>query len=838
MHTLWLSLIIAINVFALPASAASGFSQERWAGELWEMEQWVAANFLDTAETEAPQAILTVLANNDPVQKNARLGRPLRIADRMFWQGLFCHAYSKVLVRLPSGATKFEATVGLDSNEQTVGGRGSVMFSVSVAGKEFFCSSLLREGMAGVPVSTDLGGTREFVMEVHDAGDGIACDQADWAEARVTLTDGTVVWLGDMAMNDPHRPAHDAELPFSFTYADRPSTRALGSWPLQRGNRKLDDNHTEHTLTYSDPETGLVFRCVAIQYHDFPAVEWTLYFKNTGSSDTPVLEDIQPLNTLLRRYRWPEREPTEFVLHHFTGSPCTPRDYEPHRMRLDPKADKIVAAAGGRPTNSDLCYFNIEWPSRGVIIGIGWPGQWAARFTRDDTESLRVRVGQELTHFKLHPGEEVRTPLIAIMFWSGDWVHGQNVWRRWMMAHNLPRPGGRLPPCPQLAACSSHQFGEMIHANEENQKLFIDRYLEEGLRLDYWWMDAGWYVNETGWPNTGTWEVDRERFPRGLRAITDHAHEKGVKSIVWFEPERVTPGTWLYKNHPEWLLGPEGATKLLNLGNLQARRWLTEHVDRLIAVEGIDLYRNDFNIDPLPYWRANDAEDRQGITEINYVSGYLSYWDELRCRHPDMLIDSCASGGRRNDLETLRRAVPLLRSDYIFEPVGNQCHTYGIAFWMPFYGTGTISYDPYHFCSVMCPHFTACWDVRRKDLDYDAIRRLVAGWKKVAPYFMGDYYPLTNYSLEKDVWIGWQFDRPDLGQGMVQLFRRAESIYESARLALRGLDPDSSYTVSDLDSQSSDRLSGRELMEKGLPVSIPDRPGASIVTYRKVTVKQ
>ena len=54
-----------------------------------------------------------------------------------------------------------------------------------------------------------------------------------------------------------------------------------------------------------------------------------------------------------------------------------------------------------------------------------------------------------------------------------------------------------------------------------------------------------------------------------------------------------------------------------------------------------------------------------------------------------MLIDSCASGGRRNDLETLRRAVPLLRSDYIMEPVGNQCHTYGIAFWYPYYGTGT-----------------------------------------------------------------------------------------------------------------------------------------------------
>ena len=69
-------------------------------------------------------------------------------------------------------------------------------------------------------------------------------------------------------------------------------------------------------------------------------------------------------------------------------------------------------------------------------------------------------------------------------------------------------------------------------------------------------------------------------------------------------------------------------------------------------------------MDPLSFWRDNDAEDRQGITEIRHVEGYLAYWDELRRRHPEMLIDTCASGGRRNDLETLRRAVPLLRSDF------------------------------------------------------------------------------------------------------------------------------------------------------------------------------
>ncbi len=466
---------------------------------------------------------------------------------------------------------------------------------------------------------------------------------------------------------------------------------------------------------------------------------------------------------------------------------------------------------------------------------MGWPGQWAADFVRDGDRALQVRAGQELTHFRLHPGEEVRTPLVVLQFWKDDYIRSQNTWRRWMIAHNLPRPGGNLPPV-QLAACSSHQFGEMINADSASQKLFIDRYLKEGLKLDYWWMDAGWYWNRWGWPHVGTWEVDTKRFPGGLRPICDHGHAKGVKSIVWFEPERVMPDTWLSDKHPEWLLGADGGTKLLNLGNPQAREWLIDHIDKLITSEGIDLYRQDFNMDPLDYWRTADEPERQGITEIRYVEGYLAYWDALRERHPNMLIDSCASGGRRNDLETLRRAVPLLRSDYIMEPVGNQCHTYGISFWIPYFGTGTGSgaIDPYLLRSVMCPHFTACFDVRRTDLDYEMIRRVMGQWRDIAEYFYGDYYPLTHYSLEKDVWIGWQFHSPEKDAGMIQVFRRAESVYESARFKLRGLDPAATYVVQDLDTADIQELTGSALMDDGLKVAIETQPGSVVITYKKV----
>jgi alpha-galactosidase len=686
----------------------------------------------------------------------------------------------------------------------------------------------MSEGMPGVPVEVNLDGAREFTLLVSDASDGNDWDQADWANAKVVLADGRELWLSDLPVHDSERAAYATQLPFSFTYAGQSSRDLLKCWNLTRTTRELAGKGREYTLTWKDNQTGLVCRCVAIEYRDFPTVEWTLYFKNTDQQNTPVLSNIQALDTYLER-----GAVGEFTLHHHTGSICSAHDYQPHQTELGRNAVREITTSGGRPTNSNLPYFNIEWHGEGLIAVIGWPGQWAASFAREGDRGLRIRGGQALTHLKLHPGEEIRSPLIVLQFYKGDRLRSQNIWRQWMAAHNMPRPGGQLPSV-QMAACSSHQYGEMLRANTDNQIMFINRYLAEGFQLDYWWMDAGWYVNNGHWGNTGTWKVDTNRFPGGLLPICNHAHAKGVKTIVWFEPERVSPGTWLYKERPEWLLGPDGQQKLLDLGNPEARKWLINHVDKIISEQGIDLYRQDFNIDPLSYWRANDAPDRQGITEICHVMGYLAYWDELRRRHPEMLIDSCASGGRRNDLETLRRAVPLLRSDYIMEPVGNQNHTYGISFWIPFYGTGTGRrvFDAYYLRSALCPHFTACFDMRLEDVDLDLARRELSWWRQWGRHLAGDYYPLTSYSLANDVWMAWQFDQSDLGQGVVQVFRRAESPYETGRFRLQGLRPDAGYFVKNLDENKAQRFDGSELMDAGLEVRLPASPAAAVLTYK------
>ncbi len=169
-----------------------------------------------------------------------------------------------------------------------------------------------------------------------------------------------------------------------------------------------------------------------------------------------------------------------------------------------------------------------------------------------------------------------------------------------------------------------------------------------------------------------------------------------------------------------------------------------------------------------------------------------------------MFIDTCASGGRRNDLETLRRALPLLRSDEIMEPTGQQNHTYGVSLWIPFTGTG-IGEDanPYVLRSQMAPSNTGCWDVRDEKLDYAGIRKLLAERQATEPLRQGDYYPLSGYAAGNDATMAWQFNRPVEGDGMVQAFRRPDSKTDSLVLKLNALDAAATYRVQDADDEAN-----------------------------------
>jgi len=628
--------------------------------------------------------------------------------------------------------------------------------------------------------------------------------------------------------------------PFTFTYDGKPSSEFLAKWASAPKISAAGDKSIE-TVVYRDPATKLRVTALYTLFPDFPAAEWVLRFKNEGSSDTPVIADV--LSCAVRFDDWPDGEA---VLYRALGSDAQRSDFAPVRDAIPENAAVRFGPSRGRSSDTTAFpFFNIASPERGIVAAIGWSGKWKASVKRTGPHTLRLDAGMERTHFRLKPGEEVRSPSIALLFWkSGDRMAGHNLSRRFVLAHHTPQPQGRpveLPLSHGVGFGGPFPCNEYVCATESYALAMIERLRQFGIDPDACWIDAGWYENATRswWSGVGSWFPSRERFPRGLKPVTEAARKWGKGFVVWFEPERVYEATWLDREHPEWLTKlPGNPNRLLDLGNPQALSWLTGHISNFLQSEGVTIYRQDFNFDPAPYWEAMDTPDRIGLAEMKHIEGLYAYWDALLARVPGLLIDNCASGGRRIDLETIGRSVPLWRTDYsYFEPNGYQCHTYGLQLFLPCSGTGNNNTQKYFFRSSMGGAVVLGWEINgtynNAPFNLAQAREDIAEFRTLRPYFYGDFYPLTEYSTSDEAWAAFQWNRPEERDGIVLAFRRHQADQASITVVLHELEPEADYEVTYEDYGITLFKTGRELAS-GLSIRIPEAPASLLIKYRRV----
>jgi len=648
---------------------------------------------------------------------------------------------------------------------------------------------------------------------------------ADWALANA--------WLADRFVPG------SAELPFSFIYDGQRSQDLLLGWQASLGAAEADATLTRQTYTYTDPATGLEVRAEVTVYNDYPAAEWVLYFQNNGPAATPILENIQALDANLAGAAPADPAAKPLTLYYSNGSAALATDFALKHWRLDPGTVFTLAPNGGRSSDGVLPFFNLARPDgSGVVMAVGWSGQWQASFTRDAGPNLQVQAGMQLTHLSLLPGEQIRSPRMLLLFWQGEQLHASNMLRRLILEHYTPQLNGE----PYRGPVWSSSTGDLGFngITEENQIASAQAIVENGVPIDYYQIDAGWFEN--GWPNTGTWEPDPTRFPRGLKPVGDAVHALGLGFILWFEPERVVPGTWLATEHPEWLIGTtdvpgelayQANWNLLDLGNPDALAWAETKISDMIGEYGVDIYRHDFNMFPLYAWRAHDAPDRQGITEIRYIEGLYAFWDYLRAQHPGLLVDNSASGGRRLDLEAISRSVPLFRTDHFWVANADQDMTYALSHWLPIHAMGVhASQDTYTFRSGMGTSVALAYNYLAGP-PWEWLRARLAEYAGIREYFYGDYYPLFSGVSEGSIWVAYQFDRPDLAEGMVLAFRREGLNRGTVQLALGGLDPAATYTFTFVDTGATVTLTGAEAAGAGLEVALDSARESALITYRR-----
>ena len=640
-------------------------------------------------------------------------------------------------------------------------------------------------------------------------------------------------------------------LPFSFRLDGVPSSEFLGSWKrVCRITVPDDSSALSRTYTWSDESTGLAVICEVTGYPQSDVVEWVLRFRNLSGGNSGRISEVKVADL---RMDYPASGPLS--LHYAEGNKISRADYAPRTKVFDSGENLHFEPSGGRSSSEAFPFYNIESKAsgQGVMMAIGWTGTWFSDFRQVGQKSLCVEAGMANIDLYLKPGEEIRVPSVAFLFWSGTQMDGHNRFRRFLLEHRYRKVEGE-PVRHYLSSGFNYRdpqpFGEYSCITSECAVAMINRYRQFGLVPDVFWLDAGWHTGASdyqegkNWASTtGNWTVERERFPDGMKPVSDAAHEAGAKFMLWFEPERVVKGTQWAVEHKEWMLdcpqpaGSEEADWLLfDLGNDEACDWLCKYYGDFLEENGVDWYRQDCNIKPAPYWAHNDEPGRKGIKEIRHIENLYRFWDYLLDRFPEMVIDNCASGGKRLDWETISRSVPLWRSDYYHhdDPDGYQCHTYGLNYFLPIHGTGILLPDKYSFRSSLSSTLIYNWKITEKGVSVLEMQERLAEYRSISDYYLEDYYPLTGDGdlTGHDVWLAYQMHRPSDGTGIVVAFRREESAVDNCPVRLQGLSPEKSYELTDSDTGVSVIKTGRELSE-GFRLVL-DSPKSSLLIKYKV----
>jgi alpha-galactosidase len=643
-------------------------------------------------------------------------------------------------------------------------------------------------------------------------------------------------------------------VPFSFRYGGRDSAQFLAAW--QTSKQEVAGQAHVTRYRYKDPNTKLEVSAEVRLYPDYPGVvDWVLRFRNDGRADTPIIENILPLHWVV------STSPGDSFLRHARGSDASAEDFKPLEEHLSPgKNDRLESPGGDPSSRNTLPFFNLQTDDHGLIGAIGWTGGWKADFrSAADGKSISIMAGMKETHLLLHAGEEIRTPRVVLMNWTGgDWQSSQNIWRRLLLAHYSPQENGKPMTGPIM-------FGSWGSELIDEKIAYIRWVHDHKIPVEMYAVDAGWYGDSFGaetdptnpwWKNRGDWFPSPRYYPHGIKPLGDALKANDFDFSLWIEPETSMPNRKIINDHPDWYLHSDRpmheGVALANLGNPAALKGITDMVSSFITDFGMTWYRQDFNIPPERYWEMADTPDRIGMTEIRHVEGLYKMWDDLLARHPGLRIDNCASGGRRIDIEMMSRSFVIWRTDHGFvDTLAEQAQTQALAPWVP-QNMAFESYTQSRPWTKPGPYSTP-ENLYLMRLGYGAgygttpgaaglnndtwvawFKRAMAEYREVQPFFYGDFYPLLPWSLGAETWTAWQWDRPTNKDGLIVALRRPKSPFTNMELDLHNLSPDASYEVeirTTYDKAPLKEMKGSELAHLQIPLA--EVPSSTLIFYRQ-----
>ena len=828
---------------------------------------------------------------NRPQSGKSIDGKPLRIGEQVFADGVGSHAPSAMLVRLDGHGKRFAAQVGIDSE---VGERGSVEFQVWGDGRLLASSGVVKGGEAPKPLEADLAGVKTLKLVVTEGGDGKDYDHADWGEAKISMAEGRPVAVPD------------------GTFIEIPTARSLLLYRVSpKGTLLL--GHLGEKKPLGDLLAGSLDNAPALpvigsdseaQYWREPALQLThadgnpwlrlVYQKHTvtpaadGSTLTRItLKDpLYALETDLCVRAWPEQDLFEqwteirndepgavtfsrfasaalpfrsgngFWLTHFQGQWAQEFNLVEEKLGDGSKTIESKAGIMTSMANPQHFFLSLDGPAKensGRVLGasLAWSGNYQFNFEiTGDRLMAFAGMNPFASDYRLDSGKTLATPALLYTFSENGKGEVSRRFHRWALKHGI-RGGGQ----PHLTVLNNW---EATGFDVSEKRIVSLLNASKDLGMEIFLLDDGWFGSPETAAVLGDWRVSQKMLPNGLKPLVDACAANNFVFGIWVEMEMVSPQAPVVKQHPEWILADlrrevyrqrgwsgGGRQWVLDLANPAVQEFVFSELDKLLSENpGIRYVKWDSNSsfhNPL----SNYLGTRQSNLWIDYTNGLYAVMAKIAAKHPQVQMMACSSGGGRVDYGVLRYFDEFWPSDNT-----NALRRVKIQWgYSQFFPAKTVSAHVTHWDN---PDFKFAFDVAmsgRLGMDIDpmkmkpaekaiALQAIPLYEKRLRPIVQeGDLYRLLSPYEGSRAALGYV--QADKRQAVVFVFQTENDPAGTAFiLKPEGLDPQKAYAVEEVNlrpgtasacTQHGKTLSGRELMDQGLALPLSGKLQSAVI---------
>lgn len=476
---------------------------------------------------------------------------------------------------------------------------------------------------------------------------------------------------------------------------------------------------------------------------------------------------------------------------------------------------------------------------------LAWSGNWTAVFEVERGETLAVAAGLQPFDFawQLEPGGRFDTPTLLL----GHAEDGLGGAARRLHAYErtvvLPEAHRNAVRPVLYNSWEATYFDVRVEQQIELARRAAD------LGVELFVVDDGWFgARDHDRAGLGDWRVNRRKFPRGLRPLIDEVHRLGMRFGIWVEPEMVNPDSDLFRAHPDWPYLPAGREPVLsrnqlvlNFARADVRGAILDQLRALLSEHGrIDFLKWDHNR-PWLHVGWPDHPERGREAWVRHVLGLYEVLRTLRAEFPQLLIETCSSGGARADLGMLALTDQAWVSDNT-DAADRLAIQYGYSHahspttmvnWVtdvPNQQTGRISPLEFRFHVAMQGVLGIGGDISRWGVaERNDARDLVAAYKQIREVIQfGEQYWLLPPAPVGPCAV--QYVSPDRRCCVLLLYQvRGEAGLSDRRVRLQGLDAARRYRR---EADGMDRT-GAALMSAGLPIQFgPPRTSYAVSDWR------